>query len=87
MIEQQAQEQLQASQQSLDLQAAQILRSMGSADLASLLNRPDLTAPIQSGAEGAALPSGEHGFLPQQQQPSQQMHAPPQVMQIHYVLL
>ena len=52
------QQQQQASQQALDLQAAQILRSMGSTDLASLVQRQGLAAAMQASTESSGQPAG-----------------------------
>lgn len=69
----QGQQQLQPTPSSLDHQAAQLLSSMGSADLASLLSRRDLAAPVQTGSETTGQPGGgEAAFLHQQQQHHQQ---------------
>ncbi|KAK9861500.1 hypothetical protein WJX84_010917 [Apatococcus fuscideae] len=54
----QGQQQLQPTPSSLDHQAAQLLSSMGSADLASLLSRRDLAAPVQTGSETTGQPGG-----------------------------
>lgn len=80
-MEQQPQgQQLPTSQQLLDQQAAQILNSLGSTDLASLLNRRDLTMPAHGGPDITAVGT-QQAFIEQQQQKvvqQQQMVMPEQ---------
>lgn len=81
LMEQQPQgQQLPTSQQLLDQQAAQILNSLGSTDLASLLNRRDLTMPAHGGPDITAVGT-QQAFIEQQQQKvvqQQQMVMPEQ---------
>lgn len=77
LLEQQPQaQQLPPSQQSLDQQAAQILSSLGSTDLASLLNRRDRGMPLQGGPDITGL--GNQQILPEQQYQQQQQATPEQ---------
>ncbi|KAK9817566.1 hypothetical protein WJX74_007823 [Apatococcus lobatus] len=82
LLEQQPQaQQLPNSQQLLDQQAAQILSSLGSTDLASLLNRRDRAMPLQVGPDIAGL--GNQQVLIEQQHQQPQQATPEQWRYLH----